>query len=121
MIDINKKYEGDYLTADEFNLLVQGINNLKLGDISNISANVDNAVTSESVLVKGSGEDKFTLKKLSDLVSSVGTLGDLSNVQPTVDEDVEDDSDFDVPPFLRDRDEFQIIACNNLFLKKKEV
>lgn len=70
-LNINTKYEGDYLTAQEFNQLVSSINNYNIGELANVDSTVDNNIEDDSVLVKYAGEGKFTLKKLSEIVAPI--------------------------------------------------
>ena len=70
-LNIGTKYTGDYLTAEEFNQLVEAINTYKIGELANVNPAVDNEITDDSVLVKYAGEDKFTLKRISEITTPI--------------------------------------------------
>ena len=70
-LNIGTKTTGDYLSADEFNQLVNAINTYSLGELINVNQTVDEDVEADSVLVKYAGEGSFTLKRLSEITTPV--------------------------------------------------
>lgn len=70
-LNIGTKQIGDQLTAEEFNELVNSINNFNIGELTNVDSAADEVLDEDYVLVKYADSDKFTMKRLAEIMTPI--------------------------------------------------